>query len=311
MHEPQNVDRVPLACIPCRNRHVKCDTTEPPCSRCKRDGKECTYQASRRGGLDRAALARRRIRLQQEAEAAQQNQFTPSQHANAGFEVQLENIFQADQPAQLAHQLSGDRLLDLYYANFWPSFPITLPYHFLKDRLQNNRGHGLGTLLPVLHWIGSIYASWTPSETYYASASQALLQAAATPFNVQALMLLALAQHHCNKREEARKTLNIAIAMSLQLHMNQRDFARSYGEGNPVVEESWRRTYYFLYKIDQEFSIVARSLIFATANIPITVDLPCDDEAYESGVSIVLRLDCTRTLLIGLANSDTIDVGGL
>ncbi|KAF2648095.1 hypothetical protein K491DRAFT_550174, partial [Lophiostoma macrostomum CBS 122681] len=60
------------ACIQCRSRHVKCDSTQPVCTRCRRDGKDCTYTKSRRGGLDKAALARRRLMLQQQAERERQ-----------------------------------------------------------------------------------------------------------------------------------------------------------------------------------------------------------------------------------------------
>jgi hypothetical protein len=66
----KRIERVIVACVQCRSRHVKCDATQPICNRCKKDDKECVYTKSRRGGLDKAALARRRARLQQEAEEA-------------------------------------------------------------------------------------------------------------------------------------------------------------------------------------------------------------------------------------------------
>ncbi|KAF2828271.1 hypothetical protein CC86DRAFT_439329 [Ophiobolus disseminans] len=183
----------------------------------------------------------------------------------------------------MAIQVSGDRLLDLYYANSWPPFPTTLPHRRLRARLQSNPEHGLGPLLAVLQWYGAIYASWTSSDPYYEAALQALQQPATSPFNVQALMLFAVAQHQCDKRESSRGTMDLAVSMALQLHMNEKDFARAYGEGDVVLEESWRRTYYFLYNFDQEFAIITRGLGFVTMDVPIMVDLPCDDEAYESG----------------------------
>jgi hypothetical protein len=65
--------------------------------------------------------------------------------------------------------------------------------------------------------------------------------------------------------------------------MNEQYFARLYGEGNPVLEESWRRTYYILHIIDQHFPIVSNSLFYTLLTVPNTVDLPCEDECYESG----------------------------
>ncbi|KAI1118340.1 hypothetical protein F5Y14DRAFT_400056 [Nemania sp. NC0429] len=49
--------RVSIACLPCRNRHVRCDAQQPVCVRCSSDGRKCEYVKSRRGGLSRARLA--------------------------------------------------------------------------------------------------------------------------------------------------------------------------------------------------------------------------------------------------------------
>ncbi|CAI4218841.1 unnamed protein product [Parascedosporium putredinis] len=63
--------RVSLACIPCRTRHIKCDATRPYCHRCASSERECHYERSRRGGLDRETLAaRRRVRDAHEAATA-------------------------------------------------------------------------------------------------------------------------------------------------------------------------------------------------------------------------------------------------
>ncbi|UPX19157.1 uncharacterized protein EKO05_0009428 [Ascochyta rabiei] len=104
-----------------------------------------------------------------------------------------------------------------------------------------------------------------------------------TPFTVQALMLFAVAQHHQDLRPESRKTLDLAILIALELDMNRRDFARVYGEGDPVLEESWRRTWYILSIVDQHFAIVMNSPIYQLANMPNDVELPCDDEFFEAG----------------------------
>ncbi|KAK7911475.1 C6 zinc finger domain protein [Apiospora marii] len=68
--------RVVLACIPCRERHVRCSAEQPQCRRCIADDKSCRYAKSRRGGLDRAALEARRRRL--EAESAKESTTTSS-----------------------------------------------------------------------------------------------------------------------------------------------------------------------------------------------------------------------------------------
>jgi hypothetical protein len=192
---------------------------------------------------------------------------------------------QHSQPNHVVLQIDTQRLLEFFFENFWPSFPVVLPFHYLQARRLNGN-HEMNELLSVLQWIGSIYAPWTPSESYYEAALSVLNSPtlAHTPFNVQALMLFAIAQYHCSLKLQARKKLDIAIAMALKLRMNERDFAQTYGEGDPVLEESWRRTYYILYVVDQYFSIVSNTLFYTLLTVPNAVDLPCDDEYYESGV---------------------------
>lgn len=305
--EAKRIERVVLACVQCRNRHVKCDATQPVCNRCKRDGKECKYQKSRRGGLDKAALARRKQRLQEEAELIERNQLQGDEEnridvtqntltmlstVNEQFQVNntIESAggdeinFSFSTTNSLTFQLNTDRLLDLFFENFWPSFPIVLPLHHLQQRRISN-DHGIPELMHVLQWIGSIYAPWTASESYYERALQALNSPVLphSPFNVQALMLFAIAQYHCALKEEGMKMVNLAVTIAIELGMNQKGFAQAHGESNPVLEESWRRTYYMLNIVDQHFAIVSNSPIYTLAHVPNHVDLPCDDEYYEIG----------------------------
>lgn len=302
--DTRRIERVTLACIQCRSRHVKCDATQPICNRCKRDGKECTFQKSRRGGLDKAALARRRLRLEQEKERAQQ---TPDTNpSNSEFEcsppeststgentspaaaasnyVENSSNWQLAQPGSMAFMVSEDRLLELFFDNFWPAFPCILPYVFLQAR-RVEYDHGMHALLPVLQWIGSIYAPSTPSEPYFEAAVAAVCisNLPSTPFNVQALMFYALALYHSDVKPGARQKMDTAVDMALELCMNERWFASAYGESNPVLEESWRRTFYLLKISNQHFSIINNMPMYSLLTVPSDVDLPCDDEYYVSG----------------------------
>ena len=313
--DPKRIDRVNLACAQCRSRHVKCDATLPVCNRCHRDGKDCIYQKSKRGGLDKAALARRRLRLQQEAERAQQDQSPndggcqlskpSSTRPPLGNSCLFDDVSQLPtmnavriiepplpQTESLAFQVSNDRLLELYFENFWPSFPVVLPLHYLQAWQQLNNNHGMNELLPVLYWIGSIYVPHTPSQPYYEIALSGLDSPtlAHTPFNVQALMLFAIAQYHYDIRLEAEERLNDAITMALALRMNEKGFAQVYGEANPVLEESWRRTFYMLSVVYQHFAIINNRPIYTLLTVPNLVDLPCDDKYFECGVSGTMRV---------------------
>lgn len=240
--------------------------------------------------MNKAALAERRLRLQQETEKAQHLATACDEHPKRKHDVPADDPIPGSGPAQaqqnhVAFRIDNERLLDLYFEYFWPSFPIVLPFHYLRAR-RLHKNHGMATLLSVLEWIGSIYAPWTPSEPYYMTALKAITSPdlAHTPFNVQALMLFALAEFHSDFRVEARKRLSTAVAIAVELCMNERDFARAYGEGDPVLEECWRRTYYVLYTVDQHFAIVSNMPFYTLLLVTNTVDLPCDDEYFESGV---------------------------
>lgn len=200
----------------------------------------------------------------------------------------------------MAFQISPDRLLDIFYENFWPAIPITLPLRFLNKR-RSTKNHGVENLLLVLQWIGSIYAPWAPAEPYYEAANRALQSHTLprNPWTVQALTLFSAAQYYYDLRPEGRRTADVAVALALELQMNQKGFAQAYGEGSPVLEESWRRTYFFLAILDQHLAVTVNSPIFVMLNVPNFVDLPCDDEYYESGVSehknVLTVRQCTNT----------------
>jgi hypothetical protein len=60
----QSYRRSYKACLNCRQRKVKCDLgdisnpSKPPCARCRREGKECTFTDSKRGGVNNVRLGR-------------------------------------------------------------------------------------------------------------------------------------------------------------------------------------------------------------------------------------------------------------
>jgi hypothetical protein len=197
--------------------------------------------------------------------------------------------------SNVTFQVNNDRLLDMFYESFWDGFPFVLPHHFLKQR-KARENHSIDNLLLVMQWIGSVYAPWTPSEPYYEAAHRALVSPSLPrdPWTVQALMLMAIGEHHWDLRTEARKTLDQTLSLAIELQMNTKSFARAYGESDAVLEESWRRTYYFLILTDRYFAVVVNSPFTTLMEIPNLVDLPCDDEFYESGVSLHLMIgNCT------------------
>lgn len=79
-------------------------------------------------------------------------------------------------------------------------------------------------------------------------------------FTVQALLLTAIAVHAQDDLIQARDILDKAISLALELRMNSRTFASM--EQDPVIAESWRRTYWFMYGTDAIFAAIRRASNF-------------------------------------------------
>lgn len=311
---------------------MKCDAHQPVCSRCRKDGKECVYQKSRRGGLDKAALARRRERLQQQAAGPTHQDTQPEDRRfldpsgnnrvniidpSVLHHVGLVPDATIDERAnitssQVAFSVNTERLIDIYYELCWPSCPVALPQHYLNQR-RISEDHDIEDLLVVLQYIGSIFAPWACSEQYYELAQKSLSSTVLprTPWSCQALMLFSTAQFHTGQAHDGRRTLGMATSIAMEIGMNTKEFAVVFGEGEAVLEESWRRTWYFLVLTDQHFSVIANNPVYALMNVPSLVDLPCDDEYYESGVSGILfdnvyKVKCSRTYPRQQRGSNTI-----
>lgn len=108
-----------------------------------------------------------------------------------------------------------------------------------------------------MQYIGSLYAPDLSSAEFRAIASSQL-DLSILPqngFSVQTLLLLAIAIHAEDEREQARAILDRNICMALEIGMNHRAFAGM--ERDPVLAESWRRTYWGLYVLDGVFSGIA------------------------------------------------------
>lgn len=122
------------------------------------------------------------------------------------------------------------------------------------------------------------------------SASQAvsaerLLLRPLDPYYIQALLLHAIAVYWCGEPRRGRDLLNEAICGALMLGMQRMDFASRYGQGDPVLQESWRRTWWMIYIVDTHIAGSTHSFPTQSGAVEITTGLPCEEHNYDSGVS--------------------------
>ncbi|KAK6340958.1 hypothetical protein TWF696_009271 [Orbilia brochopaga] len=181
-------------------------------------------------------------------------------------------------------------LIQLYYAYFHSAHPFILPPAYLIKTAAAK----LTQLLPVMRFIGSFYAPSAPHQSFRDAADFTLFQqnAPRNSFTVQAMLLFAIGLHADNMQERSGQVKDIAIDMALELGMNLEGFAEAAGEGDPVIEESWRRTWWELYFLDGIFAGVHQRDCFRLWSVECTVPLPCEEAEY-----LTSRIPPTRSLV--------------
>jgi hypothetical protein len=310
------------ACIPCRERHLKCDG-RPVCSRCGLDQRSCIYTKSRRGG-------KRRQTLKVPVASFETVGLDSSSSSNTTFETSSthhtsdtngsshssvrhstdsdpypitgssELIFDNLNPSAATELQWGatyqprnhdtEKLLNSYYENFHDAHPITLPRWNLDLRRETNPDSVL-VLVNVLEYIGSIYDEDEDCKKLQQVALSSLFDRPPplTGYSVQALVLLSMALHCSDAYEHADQILDSAIDLALKIQMQCQEFARTNGEGDPVLEESWRRTYWMMFFLDSLFAAISYRQRHRLQDIIASTDLPCEDCDYEIGVRLVVR----------------------
>jgi len=147
----------------------------------------------------------------------------------------------------------SEQFFSRYYSYFHAAQPCVLPLWALKQRLASD-GRPMQTLVSVVQYIGSVFAKSVISESMKIEAEQAVASVGVntpkTGFDVQALILFSIATYWGNEPEKALNLLDKAIALALELGMNTQGFAYAHGQKDPMLEESWRRTWWQLYVTD-------------------------------------------------------------
>ncbi|KAL2871659.1 uncharacterized protein BJX67DRAFT_342759 [Aspergillus lucknowensis] len=284
-----NNRRVSLACVPCRSKHLRCDATTPACTRCRSENLQCLYVKSRRGGRRPRSSS---TQLPAESSIPQPQQPLPPLPVRVASQPGSDDRSTSEPATGSLHSDTlgdsslSEQFFSQYYSFFHSSQPCVLPLWALKRRLASD-GRPLQTLVSVVQYIGSVFAKSVISASMKAEAEQAVasigVNAPITGFDVQATLLLSIAIYWGDEPEKALGLLDRAIAMALELGMNKREFAYENGNNDPLLEECWRRTWWQVYVTDAHIAGSTSVFPFRTSKVEMNVDLPCDEEEYESG----------------------------
>jgi hypothetical protein len=185
--------------------------------------------------------------------------------------------------------ISQSSLIGLYYRKFHGLHPCALPQRYLQS-LWNNAAYQteLEPLIAVMQFIGSLYGPSEQSPALKDAVGSAISDTSVTspsPFLVQTHLLYAVTLYWCNERPESRRELDSAIRMAVDLGMFRQEYATENSHGDPVLAESWRRTWWQIYIVDAYIAAIQRTPNFATRDIEVDVELPCEEDEYASEVS--------------------------
>ncbi|KAL7651537.1 hypothetical protein ACMYSQ_011246 [Aspergillus niger] len=299
--------RSSLACLPCRSRHIKCDGKRPCCSRCIEAAEQCHYVRSRRGGLDRAALAQRRKGVIVMDKAAVTGELSPQyptdvQTDQRPLSQSVEVDFPTDprplgwtaagasdvtSPAPIRDHIDAfesDALVGAYYQNFHELHPFIVPQKQFR-RLRQDLGAQTSSqaLIAVLRLIGNVFIARELSMPLKVFVEACLKLASPDPIMVQCRLLYSLALFWYSHEADAKAEMNAAIQLAIDLRMFRLEFAWEHGGTDPVVRESWRRTWWMLYIVDTYYAGTLGTMTSRLWDIESTVELPCEESNYEFG----------------------------
>ncbi|KXH27117.1 hypothetical protein CNYM01_04391 [Colletotrichum nymphaeae SA-01] len=186
-------------------------------------------------------------------------------------------------PAQVPVPTLAERCLDSFYHYFYASHPFALPKEWL---LRIMRDTNMEPLLAAIRWVGALFLDVGPARAGFLDEALRLVQDPTTRrdgFFVQALILLIVGLDGSCEQERARNLLGDAERIALELGLNTREYATQYGRGIPVLEESWRRTWWDLFVVDGMVAGVHRQTNFLLFDVPADAALPCEEHQYLSG----------------------------
>ncbi|KZL69656.1 C6 transcription factor [Colletotrichum tofieldiae] len=281
--------RASLACVPCRSKHVKCDSALPACLRCRLEEKTCYYAKSRRGIRD----AKKRSLI---------NDPIGPPPASTGSPVSFPSpeVASLDIPINVVGTLPGgwslirnphlsdlrtgsptSLLFDLYFTNFHDTHPWLLPKNQLLHRIRSDP-ESFHFLASCIAYVGSLFSRAISSEELRERAfSLASGSLPMTCWTVQGLLVLSVAALGESRMDLSAGWMDTATQMALELGMQEKAFADT--ESDPFTAESFRRTYWALYWHGNMRAMREDSPTFTLFGVVATTELPCEEWEYQSG----------------------------
>ncbi|KAF2206105.1 hypothetical protein GQ43DRAFT_467638 [Delitschia confertaspora ATCC 74209] len=165
---------------------------------------------------------------------------------------------------------------------FYDSHPFLLPRPRLIELLKERR---VPLLELAIQYIGSCFLPTAPTEMYKEAINRTLANhhVSQDGYTVQALLLYAIALHATNDLPRSAQIYIMATSMALEIGLNRAEYSIIHGNGDHVLEESWRRTWWGMYTANGMFCAVNPRIPFRLKDVVTDVPLPCENHEYYSG----------------------------
>ncbi|RYO89708.1 hypothetical protein DL766_001437 [Monosporascus sp. MC13-8B] len=172
-----------------------------------------------------------------------------------------------------------EHLVGLYYDYFHAAHPCVLPRWALQQHCARSPTQFTPIIL-VLQYIGSLFDIAVDSQPHRETARRALpLSPSRTgvlsPHEIQAMLLYSIAVYWSDEIEEGIGILGEVIHAAAELGMHLEPFSRENGQEDPVLEESWRRTWWQIY-------VTEGNIAGSTHEYDMREFLPDDDQGFSS-----------------------------
>jgi hypothetical protein len=223
------------------------------------------------------------------------NPFAPAMDANALALTTSSTT--AAPPVQPPMPTLAERCFDAFYHFFHASHPFVLPKDYFVRMVKEGTTPNINVVMAAMRYIGSLYVDAGPARATYLDEALRLCYQPGTAkdgFLIQALLLVIIGLDGSCNQAKARELLADCERYAIEIDLNKREFATLHGRGNPVLEESWRRTWWDLYVCDGMVAGVHRITKFLLFDIQADVGLPCEEKDYLSGVSTVVAAHLLR-----------------
>ncbi|KAI6877772.1 hypothetical protein KC360_g9041 [Hortaea werneckii] len=297
-----------LACVECRRKHVRCNSTSAPCLRCSQRGLYCHFIPSRRGHGRRSSAATginpdhgsdfRQRPLNVDPSPQSQCATTPvpaPSQTEAAVTSSLAEVGDCTttRPAQLPAWLASppqrtetrancvvasqdqERLIGAYFTFFHQHHPVLVPSkHF------DAQAHPLHLKL-VVQLIGNQYVPIVPAQELESAYRASLEELSGHSLQfVQSTLLYALFLYGKAEHKETACRVAAACDAAIYLGLNELDAATKYSNGDFLLSESIRRTWWELYVLNGVLSATQRQVRFRCNDVRLAAGLPCEEIAY-------------------------------